>query len=69
MNSENNVHSPDFQSKIDPFFTSVEKEPKGTNYTRWGKDEARSALATTRPTRFWAQGAVGTTPESKMTQK
>ena len=55
----NDVHSQDFESKIDPFFTSQEKEAKGTNFTRWGKDDARSALATTRHSRYWTQGIIG----------
>ena len=49
MKSENDVHSKDFESKLDNYFTSKEKEPKGVSYTRWGKDDARSNLALTKP--------------------
>jgi hypothetical protein len=49
MNSDNDIHSPKFQSKMDSYFTSKEKEAKGSYYTRWGKDDARSALALTKP--------------------
>ena len=55
----NDIHSDHFQSKLDPFFSSKEKEPKDGNYTRWGKDDARSALATTRHSRYWTQGIIG----------
>ena len=49
MKSENDVHTDKFQSKLDPYFSSQGKEPKGVSYTRWGKDDARSALALTKP--------------------
>jgi hypothetical protein len=49
MNSDNDIYSKTFQSKTDPYFTSKEKEAKGSYYTRWGKDDARSALALTKP--------------------
>ena len=49
MNSDNDIYSKDFQSKTDPYFLSKEKEAKGSYYTRWGKDDARSALALTKP--------------------
>ena len=62
----NDVHSDQFTSKMDSFFTSSEKEAKGTNFTRWGKDDARSALATTRHSRYWTQGIIGVkSPNSK----
>jgi hypothetical protein len=48
MNSDNDIYSKNFQSKTDPYFTSKEKEAKGSYCTRWGKDDARSNLALTR---------------------
>ena len=55
MNSENDVHDPKFESKMDSFFTSKEKEAKGESYRRWDKDAARSALVR----RGWSQGIIG----------
>jgi len=48
MNSENDIHSPKFLSKLDPYFTSKTKEAKGSYYARCGKDDARSNLALTK---------------------
>jgi len=56
---DNNVQDEKFKSHLDPFFSSSGKEPKGTSFTRWGKDDARSALATTRHSLYWTQGIIG----------
>lgn len=57
MKSTNDVHSEEFESKLDPFFTSAVTEGQWGKYERWDKDLARSALATTKPLRSksWGQ--------------
>ena len=57
----NDVHSENFESKLDPFFTSEVKSDRWGKYSSWGKDEARSALAPTRKprSRDWCKGELG----------
>ena len=57
----NDVLSPKFESKLDPFFTSKVESNRWGKYSTWDKDTARSALATKRPipTKHWAQAQLG----------
>lgn len=63
MKPTNDVYSDDFQSMLDPYFTSGYVESDKFRYSLWDKDRARSALALTRPrksTRHWGNATLGT---------
>lgn len=62
MNCDNDVYSPDFESKVDPYFTSALEADRWGKYNRWDKSDVRSALTTTKPIkppRYQTQGILG----------
>lgn len=61
MNPTNDVFSPNFESKLDPFFTAAVQEDRRGRYYRIDYDAARSMLATHKPLKAypWAQAPLG----------
>lgn len=62
MKCTNDIYSDDFESKLDPYFTSGYVEAAYTRYSRFDKNDARSALATKRPrahSRHWGNAPLG----------